>query len=413
MTSSVRPVEECRACLGRDLRPFLDLGQQPPANALLKKEELAQPEAKFPLALCHCTKCELIQLTHIVDPSLLFRNYHYFSSVSQAMTKHFAAYANDVADRFVPKDGLVVEMGSNDGILLKALIGKRRILGVDPARNVAEVARKNGVPTLAEFFNDENAKKIRAEHGPASVVIANNVFAHIHDVGDVMKGLNELLTDEGVFVVEAPWVVPFLNHLEFDTVYHEHLSYLGVKPMSALFERFGFEVFEVQQQPVHGGSIRVFGRRKRAGNKPVHASVQECLDAEKKEGCGDHARLEKYARDCAQLRDDLNALVNKLRAEGKRVVGYACPAKGNVLMNYCQLGTDRIAYLVDATPQKQGLYNPGMHIPVLPPEHLVKDQPDYAILFAWNHAKEILGKEGEFRKKGGKFIIPIPKVEIV
>ncbi len=413
MTSPVRVVEECRACGGKDLRPFLDLGAQPPANALLKKEELSLPEQKFPLALCHCVGCELIQLTHLVQPELLFRNYVYFSSVSTTMSKHFAAYANDVAERFVPKDGLVVEMGSNDGVLLKALIGKRRILGVDPARNVAEVARKNGVPTLAEFFNADLAKKIVAEQGQASAVIANNVFAHIHDVGDVMKGVAELLTEDGVFVVEAPWVVPFLAHLEFDTVYHEHLSYLGVRPMSVLFERFGFEVFEVQEQPVHGGSIRVFGRRKRASNGPVHPSVARALEAERKEGTADPARLARFAKDCAALRDDLNRLVNELRAKGLRVVGYACPAKGNVLMNYCQLGPDRLEYLVDATPAKQGLFNPGMHIPIFPPDHLLKDQPDYAILFAWNLSKEILEKESAYRARGGKFIIPVPRAEIL
>jgi SAM-dependent methyltransferase len=411
-TPSVRERTQCRICGGGHLKLFLDLGEQPPANALLKADELNKPEAKYPLALNHCPQCDLIQTTHVVSPEVLFRNYVYFSSHSDTMAKHFAAYAADVADRFVPKDGLVVELGSNDGILLKTLLGRPlRVLGIDPARNVAEVARSRGVPTLAEFFSESLAKEVRAKEGPASAIIGNNVIAHIDDLEQVMRGVDALLDDKGVFVMEAPYVVPFLEHLEFDTVYHEHLSYFGVGPLNYLFNRFGFEVFDVRPQGVHGGSVRVFARRKNAKNAPVEASVQKHLDLEKK--VTEPKKLEAFAQSVAALKQDMLALVAKLRGEGKRVVGYTAPAKGNVLTNYCQLGPDQLDFMADATPAKQGLFNPGMHIPIKSPEFFRENKPDYAILFAWNLKDEILEKEKEWRKGGGKFIIPIPKVEVL
>ncbi|MBI3183472.1 MAG: class I SAM-dependent methyltransferase [Myxococcales bacterium] len=411
---TVRERKYCRVCGGAELRQFLDLGEQPPANALLRAEEIDLPEAKYPLALSHCEGCSLIQTTHVVSPEVLFRNYLYFSSVSQAMAKHFAAYAAQLAERFVPPGGLVVEVGSNDGILLRTLLGRPlRVLGVDPARNVAEVARSRGVPTIADFFTEGLSKQIRKQEGPASVVIANNVVAHIDDLDQVMRGLDQVLDERGVFVMEAPYVVPFLEHLEFDTVYHEHLSYFGVRALESLANRFGFEVFEVQDQPVHGGSLRVFWRRRGAGGEPVDESVPRHLEQERQAGVADRARLDDFAQKVAGLREDIRRLVRELRAKGKRVVGYTAPAKGNVLLNYCELGPHELEYLADATPAKQGLYSPGMHIPILSPEHFRHDRPDYALLFAWNHKDEILEKEKAWRAAGGRFILPVPKVEVV
>jgi len=414
MSEPVRRRELCRVCGGADLPTFLDLGAQPPANALLRPEELSRPEERFPLALCRCPRCQLIQLTHVVAPDRLFRNYVYFSSVSQAMARHFAALAREVADRFVPAGGLVMELGSNDGILLRSLLGRNvRILGVDPAQNVAEVARRNGVPTIADFFSADLARRIREEHGRAHALHANNVFAHIDDLDDVMRGVDEVLDDRGVFVIEAPYVVDLLEHLEFDTVYHEHLSYLAVRPVAHLFERFGFEVFEVQHQPVHGGTLRVFGRKRRPGNPPVDPSVERFLEAERAAGTADPARLAAFAFAVQALREELRQAVRGLRDSGKRVAGYTAPAKGTVLLNYCGFGTEEIEYLADATPAKQGLYCPGVRIPIHPIERFRADPPDVALLLAWNHADEILQKEGAFREGGGKFLVPLPKVHLV
>jgi len=385
----------------------------PPANALLTEADLASPEARYPLALCQCRSCELIQLTHIVASEVLFQHYVYFSSVSEAMTRHFAALADDVATRFVPSDGLVVEIGSNDGILLRSLLGRPlRVLGVDPARNVGEQARVRGVPTVTGFFSEHIAREIRQEHGPASAILANNVLAHIDDLSEVMRGVQHLLVDDGVVVIEVPYIVDFLKHLEFDTVYHEHLSYFGVRPLTRLFERFGMEIFEIRKQSVHGGTIRVFARPRRSGTASVDVSVATYGALEQSEGTADLARLARFAQGVQGLRDELTAMVHQVRAAGQRVVGYAASAKGNVLMNYCRFGPAQLEYIIDATPVKQGLYSPGVRIPIKSPEHFRADRPDYALLLAWNHKDEILAKEQAYRAAGGKFIVPIPKVHL-
>ncbi|MBI4509383.1 MAG: class I SAM-dependent methyltransferase [Deltaproteobacteria bacterium] len=406
----------CGTCKARSLSPFLDLGMQPPANALLGPRELEREESRFPLVLGHCGSCGLIQLLHSVSPELLFRNYVYFSSVSGSMSKHFAAYAQEVADRFVPPGGLVVELGSNDGVLLRNLLGRPlRVLGVDPAENVAEVARERGVPTIASFFGERLADEIRAQHGAASVILANNVFAHVENLEDVMRGVDRLLDERGVFVLEVPYVVDFLGHLEFDTVYHEHLYYFGVRPLMTLFGRLGFEVFEVQRKSVHGGTIRVHVRRAGQGapkGRPIDGSVAELAALEEEEGASDPARLLRFAGDVAALREKLCSLIGELHRDKRRVVGYGAAAKGNVLLNYCGLGPDRIEYLVDATPAKQGLFSPGMRIPIKGPD-LGGDRPDYVLLLAWNHSAEIMEKEQAYRQAGGRFIVPIPRVEVV
>jgi len=330
------------------------------------------------------------------------------------MGEHFAKYAADVADRFVPKDGLVVEIGSNDGILLRSLIGRPlRILGIDPAANVAETARSAGVPTEVDFFCKEIGQRIKKKHGEAHAVIANNVFAHIDDLDSVMLGLDSLLADNGVFVIETPYVVDFIENLEFDTVYHEHLSYHGIRALSALFDRFGFEIFDVMRQDVHGGTVRIFVRKARTGNPPVSPIVRELIGSETAKGIFDIKNLNAFAQNVASLKDNLCKLILELKASGKKIAGYGAPAKGNVLLNYCKLGPEHLDYLIDSTPAKQGRANPGMHIPIKPPNVINTNRPDYILLLAWNHQREILAKEAAYRQGGGKFIIPIPKVKII
>jgi len=411
MQSSSR-MDRCRICGGTDLALFLDLGAMPPANALLKPEEIDLPEARYPLALCHCPKCHLVQLTYKVRAEVLFHNYFYFSSVSQRMTQHFAGVANDIATRFVTSNGLVVEIGSNDGILLRSLLGRCRILGIDPARNVVEHAIANGVPSIAAFFTEALAVEIRKQQGPAAALLANNVLAHIDDLDEVMRGVHQLLADDGVMVMEFPYVEDFLDHLEFDTVYHEHLSYFGVRPLTHLFARFGFEIFDVQRQSVHGGSIRIFGQRHGASH-PIQPSVQELIELEMLRSEREPDRLIRFACDVVMLRNELRGLVAELQRAGKKVVGYTAPAKGVVLLNYCGFGPLDLEYTADATPAKQGLYCPGVRIPIRSPEYFRQDHPDYALLFAWNHKDEILEKEKAYRQSGGKFILPIPRVQVV
>lgn len=413
--SPARQVHRCRICEHATLEPFLDLGTQPPANALLDAQALTQPEPFYPLGLASCRTCELIQLTHVVAPDVLFRHYMYFSSVSTQMAMHFADYATDVAARFVPSDGLVVEIGSNDGILLKALQRREdiRILGVDPAVNVADQARANGIPTVADFFGEPVARTIVSEHGVASAIIGNNVFAHIDDLHDVMRGVDALLAPNGVLVLEFPYVIEFLDSLEFDTVYHEHVSYLGVRPLGYLFARYGLEIFEVRPQAVHGGSVRVFARRRGGRATPVDASVAEHDARELRGGSAELVRLRRFADEVTTLREQLRRFVAETLENGQRIVGYTAPAKGTVLLNYCGIDASQIAYLADATPAKQGRYVPGVHIPIVSPEHFRADQPDVAMLLAWNHQKEILAKESAYRQAGGKFLLPIPHMQLL
>ena len=404
----------CRVCANPELHEFLDLGVMPPANALLQPDELELPEARFPLALSVCYRCELIQVTHVVPPQTLFQRYLYFSSVSEVMTRHFAALAREVRERFVPDNGLIVEIGSNDGVLLRAFLGRPvRILGIDPARNVAENARRSGVPTIADFFSEALARDIRLQQGPASVILGNNVFAHIDDLDDVMQGINVLLADDGVVVLEFPYVVDFLEQLEFDTVYHEHLSYFGIRPLAWLFDRYGFEICEIKRQTVHGGSIRVYAHRRGSKRLSLSAHVAAFEALERQVGTATPERLARFAHDVELLRTELRTVVADLRASGKRIAGYTAPAKGTVLLNYCGFDSDTIEYLADATPVKQGLFCPGVRIPIRTPEYFHDDHPDYALLLAWNHKDEVLAKEAAYRSSGGKFIVPLPRVEIL
>jgi SAM-dependent methyltransferase len=407
------PRQACTICHSRELLPFLDLGTMPPANALRRPQALGQPEPAYPLGVCACTECQLIQLTHSVPASILFKDYVYFSSISQVMVQHFAGLALDVLERFVPANGLVVEIGSNDGILLQSLVGRPcRILGVDPADAAAAQARERGVPTMVDFFNAQVAQRIRDEHGPAAAILGNNVLAHIPDLHETIRGFAVLAADDGVLVLEFPYVVDFLQHGEFDTIYHEHLYYLGLQPLGRLLSEHGFRLFDVRRQTVHGGSVRVFACRTES-SRAVTPAVGELLDVEADLQRRQNDALTRFREQAMQIRADLVRTVNELNAQGHKVIGYTAPAKGNVLLNFCSLGPKQIAYLADATPAKQGLLSPGTHIPIVPPEHFQQDTAQFAVLLAWNHKDEVLRRESAWRDRGGKFIIPIPNVHLV
>lgn len=412
-TSAPEGIERhrCTICQGDHLLPFLDLGRMAPANALLRSEQLTGPEPVYPLGLTACLDCQLIQLTHGVPPRILFKDYVYFSSISQVMVKHFAALAHDVTGRFLAPQDLLVEIGSNDGILLQSLVGSPyRILGIDPADTAAEQARERGVPTVVDFFDSQVAARVKAEHGPAKAILGNNVLAHIPDLHETVRGFDVLAAPDGVLVFEFPYVVDFFQNCEFDTVYHEHLYYLGLRPLNTLLKGYGFHIFDARRQHVHGGSIRVFASRVGAG-RPIEPVVDELMAVEASLGLDQPSRLQAFQARARQIRDDLRTLVARLNQEGRKVVGYTAPAKGNVLLNYCGLGPDQVRYLADATPAKQGLYSPGVHIPIVSPEHFRTDRPDYALLLAWNHKEEVLRREAAWHDQGGRFIIAIPQVE--
>ncbi|MFT7617348.1 MAG: SAM-dependent methyltransferase [Planctomycetota bacterium] len=406
---------DCRGCSSTDLELILDLGQQPCANALLESIGDAADELRFPLEVFLCRSCGLVQLLDVVDAEHLFGHYLYLTGMSETMRVHFADYAQFVYSHANLKDsdGLVVDVASNDGSLLKAFqrLGCR-VLGVEPARNVASLAEADGIPTVSTFFSEAEAELIREEHGPAAVCCANNVLAHVDDTLGFLTGMRKLVEPAGHVVVEAPQLWHLIQNLEYDTVYHEHLCYLSVTALAGVFERAGLYLESVHDVSVHGGSLRYVARPK-AVLQGHSDSVLKRIEAEKRFGLTDRDRLLSFAQDVVKNRDTLTTMVRDLVAEGKKVAAYGAPAKGNTLLNYCGLTSEDIAFTVDRSPLKQGCLLPGTHIPVLNPEELLRQQPDFVIILPWNIADEIVAQQAEYRRRGGRFIVPIPRPRIL
>lgn len=401
---------DCRACKTRNLIPFLDLGRTPPANAFLKAK---QRERWFPLQVNWCKHCHMVQLAHVVDQKLLFENYVYVSSTSPVFINHFEDLAKQMKKRLeLKRKSLIVDIGSNDGILLKPF--KRlgmRVLGIEPAKNIARQANKDGVSTWEKFFNAKVAKQIVEKHGQADLVTATNVFAHIDDLDEVVKGVKILIKPNGVFLVEVAYLVDLLKKNLFDTVYHEHVCYWAVRPMKVLVERLGLKIFDVQHVATHGGSIRVLMKFKSAQAR-VTVNVGNFTAREKKLNLTEIAPYNALARRVEKNKVVLNKLLNQLKRQDKTIVGYGAPAKGNTLLNYFGINAKILVYIVDDSPYKQGLLTPGTHIPVVAAERLYRDMPDYVLILAWNFAESIIKAHKRFKDLGGKFIIPVPKPEI-
>jgi SAM-dependent methyltransferase len=387
----------------------LDLGSQPLANSFIAPASVSAPEPRYPLELCRCTKCGHVQLSLTVPPEVMFRDYLYVSGTSDTIPVHFAAYANDVAERFVPDGGLVVEIGSNDGTLLRAFDrSKVRVLGVEPARNIAKMANAAGIPTLDEFFGEPIAKRIVPGHGHASAIIGNNVVAHIDDLHGLFRGVRALLAPGGVFVVEFPYLVDLLERRAYDTIYHEHLSYFSVASVVDLAARFGMQVVDVLRVSVHGGSIRVFMSAKGTPSEAVEA----LLALERSMRLADGDPLGAFVADVHQQREDLRSVLTDIR-KTRRIAGYGAPAKGNTLLNFCGIDAAMLEFIVDRSPLKHGLLTPGTHIPVQPPERLLASGIKDTLLLAWNFADEILRQQQIYRSSGGRFVIPIPTPRVV
>ncbi|MBM3887704.1 MAG: class I SAM-dependent methyltransferase [Verrucomicrobia bacterium] len=408
--------DTCRICGSRDLHLVLDLGRTPLANAYLKSAAEIAGEQWFPLTVRWCGNCHLLQLAEVVAPEVLFSHYLYASGFADAFHAHNRALVKQIKKQFALKrNAQIVEVASNDGSLLKAYqtAGLRNVLGIEPASNLAEMANQAGVPTLNQFFSESVGRELRDERGPAAVVHAHNVLAHVDDIRGFVHGAAALLDDEGVFVVEAPYLIDFLLRGEYDTVYHEHLSYLAVEPTVRLYRDCGLEVCHVERVAIHGGSMRVFGCLPKNQKFPMQDSVAEMLSLERSHRTNSLEGLLPLAEKAAQQKRELRELLERLKRDGKRVAAYGAPAKGNTLLNYCQIGTDLIAYTVDRSPLKQGLLTPGMHLPIYPPAKLLEDQPDYVVILAWNFAEEIMAQQAKYRARGGRFILPIPKPMVV
>lgn len=407
-------INYCRLCKAKNLKRVLDLGESPLPNALLKKSQLTKPEPIFPLKVNFCTNCGQLQLSHVVPPELMFINYAYVSSTSPVMVDHFEKYAKLVFKKLKLKRGnLVVEIGSNDGVLLKNFkkLGAK-VLGIDPARNIAALATKEGVPTLPHFFSARLAKQVAKKYGKAKVITGNNVFAHIHDLDEVVKSVKELLDESGVFIIEFPYLVDFLDNNVFDSIYHEHLSYLSVRPLDKFFKSFGMQIFDCERTPVQGGSIRIFVK-KQGGKYKLTKNVTNLLDLEGEKGLDRIQTYLKFAKKVEKSKKYLNNLLEKLKKQNKKIVGYGAPGRSTTLLNYFGINNKILGYIVDDNPHKIGLYTPGTHIPIFAISQIQKTNPDYLLILSWNFAQPIIKKMDSYKKSGGSFIIPIPKPDVV
>jgi hypothetical protein len=405
----------CRSCGARGLELVLSLGETPLANSLLRTEDLDRPEARYPLDLVFCPTCTLVQITETVPPEQLFRDYLYFSSFSETMLSH----ASDLVGRLIPQLGLgpqslAVEIASNDGYLLQYYKAAGvPVLGIEPAQNIARVAiEERGIPTISEFFGVELARKLVADGRRADVVHANNVLAHVADLGGFVDGLREILAADGVAALEFPYLGDMIEHSEFDTIYHEHLCYFSLSALVHLFGRHGLKALDVERLPIHGGSLLLTVARAEADREPTLA-VAALLEQERSRGMDKLAFYRGFAARVLALKKQLQELLARLRSEGHRIAAYGAAAKGSTLLNTFQIGTETLDFVVDRNTHKQGLHMPGVRIPIAPPERLCEAMPAYTLLLTWNFADEILRQQAEYRSRGGKFIVPIPDVKVV
>lgn len=409
----IKRVDNCRVCKASNFTKVLTFGPTPLANAFLKKEQVDKEEYFYPLDVYFCNNCKFLTLGHVVSPVELFKNYVYVSSTSQVFINHFKLFAQDVYRRFkLNGKSLVMDIGSNDGILLKPFktLGTK-VLGIEPASKIAAVAEKEGIETIDKFFSVRLAKKIAGEAGKVKIATATNVFAHIDDLDEVIKGLDVLLEKDGVFIMEAPYLVDFLEKRYFDLVYHEHLSYWSINSLITLFKRFNMEVFDIQKVIVHGGTIRTFIARKGIYGK--EKSVAKFLSLEKKWKLQEKETYLQFEDKVLENKIKLLAFLRKIKSEDKKIIGYGAPAKGNTLLNYFSIGQEFLDYIVDDSSWKQGLYSPGKRIPVVSPKVLAQDKVDYVLILAWNFAESIMANNKEFVRKGGKFIVPVPEPVII
>lgn len=405
--------DSCRLCRAADLTKVLALTPTPPANAFVTQAELSIPQAVFPLDVWLCNGCGHVQLLDVVDPRILYAHYVYVSGTSPVFVRHFEQYAQYVAGQFKPvKGSLVLDIGSNDGTLLRFFKDAgHKVLGVEPAEEISEASRRAGIPTLTGFFSEELAQRIVKEHGQAAVVTANNVAAHIDDLAAVMRGVAKLLAPDGIFFFEVSYLVDVLEKTLFDTIYHEHLDYHSVEPLVPFFASCGLQLIEALRVDSHGGSLR--GVVQRAGGpRKVGASVAALIGREREMALRDAATFRAFGARIAKVGAELTSLLGNLKREGKRIAGFGAPAKATTLLYHLGITPQLVDFIVDDSPLKQGRYTPGMHIPVLPAQALYDRGVDYIVILAWNFAEPIMKKHAAWRSGGGRFIVPLPVLEV-
>jgi hypothetical protein len=402
----------CRFCSAPLTQTFVDLGLSPLANSLLTEQQLAGTEPRYPLHAYVCGECFLVQLAEFAAPEAIFDEYVYFSSYSDSWVAHAKRYAEQMVDRFgIDGSSQVVEIASNDGYLLQWFkeLGVP-VLGVEPARNVAASAEEKGIPTVVRFFGRETAEDLAREGMRGDLVVANNVLAHVPDLNDFVAGLQVVLARDGVATLEFPHLLRLIEETEFDTIYHEHFSYFSLLTAQRVFAAHGLQVFDVDELPTHGGSLRVYLRHV-DGDEPG-AAVEALLGREREAGLEEATTYVGFGARVEEARHSLRHFLAGARAEGHSVVGYGAAAKGVTLLNYCDVGPDLVEYVVDRSPHKQGLYLPGVRLPIRAPEHVADTKPDYLLLLAWNLKDEIVEQMAHVREWGGRFVTPVPEVAV-
>lgn len=403
----------CRSCGDEHGELVLDLGNQPLANNLLNPDDLGKEEPHFPLRIFVCPDCWMIQITDTVPPVELFSDYLYFSSFSDTMLTHSReAVQEHIADFGLGKESHVVEIASNDGYLLKNFVEANiPCLGIEPALNIAKVAREAGIETISEFFTKTLAEQQSSAGRQADLILGNNVFAHVPDTNDFVSGLAALLKEDGRIAIEFPYAVDLFKGVEFDTIYHEHVFYFSLLALQPLFERHGLEIFRVKRLPIHGGSLRIYAGH--AGRNEMDASVADLVAEERSLGLASLDYYNTFNDRVEKIRSDLKTEVARLKTAGHSIGAYGASAKGSTLLNYYGLSSAELDFVADRSHHKQGKLTPGTHIPIVAPEELLEKQPDYTLLLTWNFATEILAQQQSYRDAGGKFIIPLPEVRFV
>jgi len=402
----------CRACTSSAILPIFHFGRTPIADRLLTEDQLNAPEIYEPLTLVFCENCSLVQISETVSPEILFSSsYPYFSSVSKALCEHFAASAASIiSKRKLQPDSLVLEAASNDGCMLRNFVQSGiPVLGIDPADGPVARAQEAGVRTRHGFFTREVAEELVREGLQADVFLANNVLAHVADLNGFVDGIDLVLKPNGQAVIECPYLADLVRHCEFDTIYHQHLCYFSVTSLNALFRKHGMVLVDVERTGIHGGSLRIFVQHSGVAS----SRVIDLLAEERQIGLDRHEHFRDFAIRVEGVRDQLVQLLADLKCQGKRIAGYAAAAKGTTLLAYCGIGAETLDYVVDLSTFKQGRYMPGNHLPILSPDHLLEDRPDYLLILAWNFASEIIRQQEKYEQAGGRFIVPIPHPSIL
>ncbi len=405
MENTLRIRENCRICESKDLEKVADIGPAPLANNY--KENYNEGFTFYPLILYKCSKCSLFQLKHIISQKELFRDYDYLTGeTSDSLPAHFQDYAESTIERLNLNKPFVLEVGSNDGTLLRAFKQKdAKVLGVDPAKNLAKKAENNGINTIPEFFNKDLAKEIKSKHGQPNLIVANNVLGHVDNLNSFVEGVSILLNEDSYFVFEVPYISDLLEKNELDTIYHEHRSYFGLKPLKRVFEKNNLHITNVERKEIHGGSIRVTVNPKETEDSQLDSLIQE-------EENNIVNISENFRTDIEEVRETLTSFLSNIDTESSSISGYGAPAKAAILLNFCNLGSS-LDYAVDEIAGKQHKYIPGSTIEIKDPQHFRENYIDYCLLLAWNYEEEIINKELDFLKSGGKFIVPIPEPKVV